>query len=131
MQAKRGANVAEPRPCRRPRLSDPDRVELAFEVAAPEFQKAAQLGKVRSTIELLPDEALQDSRMIRHVVEDLRRRKAVAPQLKVQGAHRQGISVHRTHGQNDHAIIIILPNEKFRNDFNHLAAYGRECCQAA
>ena len=65
MKTEGGSDVAEPRPRGRPCLSDPDRVELSFEVAAPEFQKAAQLGEVRSTIEFLPDEALQQIGVIR------------------------------------------------------------------
>jgi hypothetical protein len=47
-------------------------VKLAFDIAAPEFQKAAQLRKVRGKIELLPDEALQQIGVIRQTVDDLR-----------------------------------------------------------
>ena len=53
-------------------LTNPHRVELAFEIAAPEFEKAAQLREVRSNVQLLPDEALQQVRMIRQTVDDLR-----------------------------------------------------------
>src|SRR5215472_13191319 len=64
MQPGRGPDITKPRSCGGPRLTDPDRVKLAFEIAAPEFQKAAQLGKVRGNVELLPDEALQQVGMI-------------------------------------------------------------------
>jgi hypothetical protein len=52
-------------------------VELAFDIAAPEFQKAAQLREVRGNIELLPDEALQKVGMIRQMVDDLRGRQTI------------------------------------------------------
>jgi hypothetical protein len=65
MQTEGGSDVAEPRPGGRSRLTDPHRVKLALEVLAPEFQKAMQLGVVRSSIELLPDKALQQIGVIR------------------------------------------------------------------
>ena len=53
-------------------LANPHRMELAFEIAAPEFEKAAQLREVRSNVQVLPDEALQQVGMIRQTVDDLR-----------------------------------------------------------
>jgi hypothetical protein len=47
-------------------------VKLALDIAAPEFQKASQLRKIRGKIELLPDEALQQIGVIRQTVDDLR-----------------------------------------------------------
>jgi hypothetical protein len=47
-------------------------VKLAFDIVAPEFQKAAQLRKIRGEIELLPDETLQQIGVIRQTVDDLR-----------------------------------------------------------
>ena len=67
-----GSGVAEAGPPGISRLANPHRVELAFEIAAPEFEKAAQLGEVRRNVQLLPDEALQQVGMIRQTVDDLR-----------------------------------------------------------
>jgi hypothetical protein len=72
MQAISGVDDAELRPSGRPRLTNPHRVEFAFDIAAPEFEKAAQLREVRGNVELLPDEALQEAGMIRQTVDDLR-----------------------------------------------------------
>ena len=87
MQAKRRADVTEPRPCESSRLADPDRVELALEIAAPEFQKAAQLGKIRRYIQLLPDKALQQVRIIRQMVDDLCGRQSIIAQCVLRVVH--------------------------------------------
>src|SRR5438270_12935960 len=71
MQAQRCADVAEPTAAGRPRLPDLHRMKLALDVAAPEFKEPAELGKVRSEVELRPDEALQQIGMVRHAVDDL------------------------------------------------------------
>ena len=73
MQAQRCADVAEPAAAGRSRLPDFYRMKLALDVAAPEFQEAPELGKVRSEVELLPDKALQQVGVVRHPVDDLRR----------------------------------------------------------
>jgi hypothetical protein len=36
-------------------VDDPDGVKFAVEIATPEFQKAAKLGKIRGCIDHLPD----------------------------------------------------------------------------
>ena len=72
MQTVRGSEVAEAGPPVISGLANPHRVELAFEIAAPEFEKAAQLREVRSNVQVLPDEALQQVGMIRQTVDDLR-----------------------------------------------------------
>jgi hypothetical protein len=59
-------------------------VQLTLEIAAPELQKAVQFGKVRGNIKLLPDIALQQIRVIRQMVDDLRgRQPPVAYRLPV------------------------------------------------
>ena len=87
MQAKRGADVAEPRPYERSRLADPDGVQPALEITAPEFQKATQLGEIRSRVELLPDEALQQVGVIRQMVDDFCGRQTVIVQRLLVVAH--------------------------------------------
>src|SRR6516164_7325770 len=87
MQAKRGADVAEPRPYERSRLADPDGVQSALEIAAPEFQKATQLGEIRSRVELLPDEALQQVGVIRQMVDDLRGGQSIIAKRLFMVAH--------------------------------------------
>ena len=87
MRAKRRADVAEPRPYERSRLADPDGVQPALEITAPEFQKAAQLGEIRSRVELLPDEALQQVGVIRQMVDDLCGRQPIFAQRLLVVAH--------------------------------------------
>ena len=77
MHTERGTDVAEPRPSGIPGLADPHGVELALDVAAPEFQEPAQLREVRGNVELLPDEALQQIGMVRQTVDDLRGRQTI------------------------------------------------------
>ena len=43
----------------KPRLADFYRMKLALDIAAPEFEKATQLGKIGGAVELLPNEALK------------------------------------------------------------------------
>src|SRR5271169_4260175 len=87
VQAVRGGDVAEPGPSGKPRLADPHGVELALNVASPEFQEPAQFGEIRSDIELLPDEALQQVGMIGQMIDDLRRRQAIIAKALLVVAH--------------------------------------------
>src|SRR5438132_14382458 len=48
-----------------------DRVELALDVLSPEFEELAQLGKIRGEIKFLPNEALQQGRMVGQPVDYL------------------------------------------------------------
>jgi hypothetical protein len=50
-------------------------MELAFDIVAPEIEEPAQFGKIRSEVKLLPDEALQEVRVIGEMVDDLRGRQ--------------------------------------------------------
>ena len=91
MQPERGPDVTKPRPDRRPRLADPDRVKLALDILAPKLEKAAQLGKIRSDIELLPDEALQQVGVIGQMVDDLRGRQSIIAQHLLMVAHLRAL----------------------------------------
>ena len=91
MQAKRCADVAEPRPDERSRLADPYRVKLALDIAAPVFEKAVQLREIRGNIELLPDEALQQVGMIRQMVDDLCGRQSIIAQRLLVVAHLRAL----------------------------------------
>ena len=81
MHDERGPYVAEPRPSGKSSLTDPHRVQLALDMAAPKLEKPAQLGKVRGDIELLPDETLQQVGVIGEVVDDLRGRQPAFAEL--------------------------------------------------
>ena len=52
---------------------DADGMQGPLDLAAPELEEAGELGEVRREVQLLPDEGLQDARMVRHVVQDLGR----------------------------------------------------------
>ena len=83
IQTSAGDDVAEPKPSRRPGLPNPNGMELTFQIAAPEFEKPVQFGEIGGKVELLPDKALQQIRMIRQMVNDLRRRQPIIAQLAV------------------------------------------------
>jgi len=83
IQTSAGDDVAEPRPSRRTGLPDPNGMELTLQIAAPEFEKPAQFGEIGGKVELLPDKALQQIRMIRQMVDDLGRRQPIIAQLVV------------------------------------------------
>lgn len=91
MQAKRRAGMAELGPAGKACLANPHRVKLAFEIAAPEFQKAAQLRKVWGYVEPLPDEALQQIGMIRKMVDDFRGRQSIIAQRLLVVAHLRAL----------------------------------------
>ena len=83
MQRQLVLDMADPVWRRAAALLDVDRVQLALDVGAPEFEEFAQLGKFRSQIEFLPDEALQQRGMVRQTVDDLGRGKPVALKLQL------------------------------------------------
>jgi len=64
--------------------ADAHRVQLAVEFALPEGKKATENGIIRREIEILPDKALQQAGVIRHMVEDFCGRQAVTPQLSAE-----------------------------------------------
>src|SRR5271170_1817068 len=64
-----------------------DRVQLALDVLLPEFEELAQLGKIRSEIEFLPDEALQQRGMVRKQVDDLCGGEPVPLGLQLEEGH--------------------------------------------
>src|SRR3546814_762379 len=64
------------------------RMNPAFDVLLPEAEEPAQYRIARRQIETLPDEALQQVRMIRHVIQDLRGREPVMSELHREIAHR-------------------------------------------
>jgi len=106
MQAKRGADVAEPRPSSKAGLADPDRMKLALDIVAPEFQKPVQLREIRGNIEPLPDEALQQIGMIGEMVDDLRGRQSIIAQRLLVVAHLHALAHFRPIRSKKHARSI-------------------------
>src|SRR5690606_29083623 len=66
-----------------------DRMKRPVNFLAPEIDEAVQSRKLRRDVVMLPDECLQQMRMVRKMIEDLRRGKAVAHQhqFRFPGAH--------------------------------------------
>ncbi len=54
-----------------------DRMHLAVEVRLPKIEELRQRGKFRSEIIVLPDERLEEKRMVGEMVEDFRRGQAI------------------------------------------------------
>src|SRR5712691_12489915 len=57
-----------------PRMRDRDGVQRALEGLEPERQKAVERWKFRAEVVVLPNVGLQQGRMVRKPIEDLRRR---------------------------------------------------------
>jgi len=91
MHEMRRANMAKPGPPECACLADPDGVQFPLDIADPVFEEAAQLGEVRSDIELLPDEALQQVGMIRHVIDDLCGRQSIIAQRLLVVVHLRAL----------------------------------------
>src|SRR5260370_18490702 len=81
MQQQGGSYVAEPRPAGKSRLADLHGVEPALDMAAPKIEKPAQLGEVRRGIQVLPDENLQQVRMVGEGISYLRGPHPAVPKL--------------------------------------------------
>src|SRR5690606_25031351 len=83
-----------------------DRMQLAVQLAAPEIEEPAQDREVGGQIEILPDIALQEARIVGHVVEDLRGRQTIILELlpeiafhihpSVPGRTVTGLAWHRS-----------------------------------
>ena len=64
-------------------LLDVHGVQLALNAVAPEFEKALQFRVIRRQVEFLPDEALQQGRMVGEMIDDLRRGEPVPFELQL------------------------------------------------
>src|SRR3981189_3895616 len=58
-----------------------------FDVGAPEFQKAPQHGIIRRQVEFLPDEALEQGRVVRQPIDDFCGSEPVPLKLQLEGGH--------------------------------------------
>lgn len=58
-----------------------DGVDFAIKLAVPEVDEFIQYRKFWRNVQLLPDEALQQFRVVGHVIEDFRRGETVVSQL--------------------------------------------------
>ena len=108
MHEMRRANMAKPGPPESACLADPDGVQFPLDIATPVFEKAAQLGEVRSDIELLPDEALQQVGMIRHVIDDLCGRQSIIAQRLLVVVHLRALVRFALSGQTSMADRLLL-----------------------
>src|SRR5512135_3576998 len=68
-------------------LLDVDRMQLPLDVLFPEVEEFAQLGKIGSEVEFLPDEGLQQHRVIRQAIDDLRGGQPVPAKLQFVEGH--------------------------------------------
>jgi hypothetical protein len=91
VQSSAGRDVAKAGPSGMPGLTDPNGMELALDIAAPEFQEPPQLGIIGRNVELLPDKALQQIGVIGQMVYYLRRGQAIIGQLLLLVVHRRAL----------------------------------------
>ena len=75
------------------RLPDPHRMQLAIEVAAPEFEKPTQRRIIRGDVETLPDIALQQIGMIREMIDDLRGGQPAVAELRLGIDHDRSLGL--------------------------------------
>ena len=61
---------------------DVDGVQLALDLRDPEIEELVQLGIAGRDIVMLPDERLEDTRMVGQVVGDVGRREAITVELQ-------------------------------------------------
>src|SRR4051812_11361716 len=87
VQRQRVLDVAEAGRAGAAALAHIHRMQLALDIGAPEFEKALQLGIIRREIEFLPDEALQQGRVVRQSIDDLCRGEPVPVKLQLEGGH--------------------------------------------
>ena len=59
------------------------RMQFAFDAAPPELEEPLELGEIGRQIELLPNEALQESRVVGQMVDDLRGGETVTTELQL------------------------------------------------
>src|SRR5437660_11003120 len=92
-------------------LVDVDGMQLALDVAAPELEESVEFGKFGGEVEFLPDEGLEQRRVVRQAVNDLGRRQPIAPGLELEEGHvaphvRSVASIERAlRHQRSHAIV--------------------------
>src|SRR4051812_5573633 len=87
VQSQRVLDVAEAGRAGAATLAHIHRMQLPLDVRAPEFEKAPQLGIIGREIEFLPDEALQQGRVVRQAIDDLCGREPVPVKLQLEGGH--------------------------------------------
>src|SRR6266851_10298330 len=80
-------DVAEAVRCGAAALLHIYRMQLALDIVAPELEELAQLGKIGSEIEFLPDEALEQGGVVRQPVNDFCGGKPVPPDLQLISGH--------------------------------------------
>jgi hypothetical protein len=91
------------------RLCDLHGMELALDVALPKGEEATQLWKLRRQIEMLPNKALNEMRVIRQVVKDFGRRQAIALQLTLQHSNTFSIDALRVFHETTNDPVQVSP----------------------
>src|SRR4051794_25713258 len=129
VQGQRVLDMAEASRAEAGALLDVYRVQFALDAAAPEFEKALQLRIIRRQIEFLPDEALQQRRIIRQMINDLRGGEPVSPGLQLVSVH---VDLFRFATPLQQGCRVNCSAATARPGlFKQLAAWFRLCCQAS
>ena len=85
MQDDLALHVPPVRGAEQPEMRVADRMQRPVDFPVPELDEMIEHRKIRREVIILPDEKLQQMRMIGQVVEDLRRRQTVAGKLEFEG----------------------------------------------
>src|SRR6266478_3717099 len=105
-------DVAEPVRGAAAALFHIDRMQLALDVAAPEFEEALEFGIIGRQVEFLPDKALQQGGMVRQVIDDLRGRQPVPLKLQLVSGHVGLVRSLRRTGTTSMPAESLLINKK-------------------
>src|ERR1700746_2377003 len=81
MQAEHAVDGAQLRGLDQLGMRDSDREQRSLELFLPEAQEIRQRREFRKQVVVLPDIGLQQRRMVRHPIKDLRRRQTVTQHL--------------------------------------------------
>jgi len=125
--------------------ADAHGVQLAIQRAFPESQKLVQHRKLRCDVQILPDETLQQPRVVGQMIQDFGGGEAIAVQLQCQ-AHSMSPSLGEKPPEMPSYVLPVLrpaSDERVRNhgalvmmwaiekcNINRaLALFVSECCQ--
>lgn len=110
MEADFGSDVAHVQRRQDSALGHAHRMKFSLQRALPKVQELVQHRKFGCHVEFLPNECLEQARVVGHVVEDLRRGQTVAFEHQVELAH------------------VLLPQVKRQTEETHRWVRGAERC---
>ena len=85
MQDDLAPHIPPVRGAKQPEMRVADRMQRPVDFPIPEFDEMIEHRKIGREVIILPDEKLQQMRVIRQVVENFRRRQTITGELEFEG----------------------------------------------